>query len=71
MSYKTSQVELNVPNKVLGINVSTVAGHTQWAHQNGSGDRWATGGASPKFYKWTITITVTSQAHGSLLTRKA
>tara|TARA_R110001592_G_scaffold326170_1_gene606924 strand:+ start:2318 stop:4330 length:2013 start_codon:yes stop_codon:yes gene_type:complete len=70
MSYKTSQVELNVPNKVLGINVSTVAGHTQWAHQNGSGDRWATGGASPKFYKWTITFTVTSQAHGSHLTRK-
>ena len=55
MSYKTSQIELNVPNKVLGVSVSSVAGKAIWAHQNGSGDRWATGGASPKNYKWTIS----------------
>ena len=70
MSYKTSQIELNVPNKVLGVSVSSVAGKAIWAHQNGSGDRWATGGASPKNYKWTISFTVTSQDHGSHLTRK-
>ena len=51
MSYKTSQIELNVPNKVLGVSVSSVAGKAIWAHQNGSGDRWATGGSSPKNYK--------------------
>jgi len=70
MSYKTSQVELNVPNKVLGVSVSSIAGKAIWAYQNGSADRWASGGASPKNYQWTISFTVTSQDHGSHLTRK-
>ncbi len=70
MSYKTSQIELNVPNKVLGVNCSSVTGKTQWAHANGSADRWYSGGSSPKFYQWTIVLTVTSQSHGSHLTRK-
>ena len=70
MSYKTSQIELNVPNKVLGVNVSSIAGKTQWAHANGSSDRWYSGGSSPKFYQWTITFSVTAQTHGSHLTRK-
>lgn len=70
MSYKTSQIELNVPNKVLGVNVSSITGKTQWAHQNGSGDRWYSGGSSPKFFQWTIVLSVTAQSHGSHLTRK-
>ena len=70
MSYKTSQIELNVPNKVLGVNVSSITGKTQWAHANGSSDRWYSGGSSPKFYQWTITFSVTAQTHGSHLTRK-
>ena len=70
MSYKTSQIELNVPNKVLGVNVSSITGKTQWAHANGSADRWYSGGSSPKFYQWTITFSVTAQTHGSHLTRK-
>ena len=70
MSYKTSQIELNVPNKVLGVNVSSISGKTQWAHANGSSDRWYSGGSSPKFYQWTITFSVTAQSHGSHLTRK-
>ena len=70
MSYKTSQIELNVPNKVLGVNVSSITGKTQWQYANGSDDRWYSGGSSPKFYQWTITFSVTSQSHGSHLTRK-
>ena len=70
MSYKTSQVELNVPNKVLGVSVSSINGKTVWPHANGSSDRWYSGGSSPKNYQWTITFTVTAQAHGSHLTRK-
>ena len=70
MSYKTSHIELNVPNKVLGVNVTSVTGKTQWAHANGSADRWYSGGSSPKFYQWTIALTVTAQTHGSHLTRK-
>ena len=70
MSYKTSHIELNVPNKVLGVNVTNLAGKTLWAHANGSADRWYSGGSSPKFYQWEITMTVTAQTHGSHLTRK-
>ena len=70
MSYKTSQIELNVPNKVLGVNVTSITGKTIWPHANGSADRWYSGGSSPKNYQWTIVFTVTSQSHGSHLTRK-
>ena len=70
MSYKTSHIELNVPNKVLGVSVSSITGKTVWPHANGSSDRWYSGGASPKNYQWTIAMTVTAQAHGSHLTRK-
>jgi hypothetical protein len=70
MSYKTSHIELNVPNRVLGVSVSSIAGKTIWQHQNGSADRWAQGGSSPKNYQWTIVMTVTAQAHGSHLSRK-
>ena len=69
MSYKTSHIELNVPNKVLGVSVTSITGKTIWAHANGSNDRWYSGGAAPKNYQWTIAFTVTSQAHGSHLTR--
>jgi len=70
MSYKTSQIELNVPNKVLGVNVTSITGKTIWPHANGSADRWYSGGSSPKNYQWTIVFSVTSQSHGSHLTRK-
>ena len=70
MSYKTSHIELNVPNKVLGVSVSSITGKTVWPHANGSSDRWYSGGASPKNYQWTIVMSVTAQAHGSHLTRK-
>tara|TARA_Y100001972_G_scaffold128383_1_gene188856 strand:+ start:455 stop:2467 length:2013 start_codon:yes stop_codon:yes gene_type:complete len=70
MSYKTSHIELNVPNKVLGVSVTSITGKTIWPHANGSNDRWYSGGAAPKNYQWTIAFTVTSQAHGSHLTRK-
>ena len=61
MSYRTSQIELNVPNKVLGVSVSSITGKTIWPHANGSADRWYSGGSSPKNYQWTIVFSVTSQ----------
>jgi hypothetical protein len=70
MSYKTSQIELNVPNKVLGVSVSSITGKTRWDYANGSADRWWSGGTNPKFYRWTVVFSVTSQSHGSHLTRK-
>ena len=56
MSYKTSHIELNVPNRVLGVTVNTVSGKTVWPHANGSNDRWYSGGSSPKnlVNLWTL-----------------
>lgn len=69
INYKSSQIKLNHPNKVLGVSVSAIAGKNYWDHQNGSGDIWYSGSGSKKYYQWTITFTVTSQNHGSHLSR--
>jgi hypothetical protein len=69
MSYRTNQIRLNYPNKVLGVSVSSIAGQEYWPFANGAGDIWYEGSASPKYYRWEITFTVTPQNHGSHLTR--
>ena len=68
-NYKSTQIELNVPNKVLSTNISSVTGHAYWPHQNGSGDIWYSGSGSKKYYQWEIVFSVTEQSHGSHLTR--
>lgn len=68
-SYNSRQIKLNYPNKVLPVSVSAIAGTEYWSHANGSGDLWYSGSASPKYYRWEITLTVTEQQHGSHLTR--
>jgi hypothetical protein len=69
-NYKSSHIELNVPNKVLESSISSVSGSEYWPHQNGSGDQWYEGaGATKKYYRWEITFSVTQQLHGSHLTR--
>ena len=70
MAYSTNFIDLNKPAKVLSLNVTVINGSTQWAHNDGAGDKWWSGGANPKYYQWEITATVTAQAHGSHLTRK-
>ena len=69
MTYKTSGIGLNIPPKVLSVSVTNVTGTSYWPHNDGAGDRWWQSGSSPKFYKWTVTMTVTATAHGSHLTR--
>jgi len=68
-NYKSTQIELNVPNKVLSTNISSVTGYAYWPHQNGSGDIWYSGSGSKKYYQWEIVFSVTEQSHGSHLTR--
>ena len=69
-NYKSTQIELNVPNKVLSTSISSVSGHAYWPHANGSGDQWYEGaGATKKYYQWEIVFSVTQQLHGSHLTR--
>ena len=68
-NYKSSHIELNVPNKVLETSISSVTGNAYWDHANGSGDIWYSGSGTKKYYRWEITFSVTQQLHGSHLTR--
>lgn len=68
-NYKSSHIELNIPNKVLETSISAVNGNAYWDHANGSGDLWYSGAGTKKYYRWEITFSVTQQLHGSHLTR--
>ncbi len=70
MAYKTNYIDVNKPAKVLTIDVTQINQHTRWTQNDGAGDKWWSGGSSPKYYRWEITGTVTAQTHGSHLTRK-
>ena len=70
MAYKTNYIDVNKPAKVLTIDVTQINNHARWTQNDGAGDKWWSGGSSPKYYRWEITGTVTAQAHGSHLTRK-
>ena len=70
INYKSSQIKLNVPNKVLAVTVTAINGEEYWDYANGSGDQWYSGATgTKKYYRWEMTFTVTSQSHGSHLTR--
>lgn len=69
INYKSSQIKLNIPNKVLPVSVSSISGESYWDHANGAGDLWYSGAGTKKYYQWSITFTVTPQTHGSHLTR--
>ena len=66
---KTSAIDLNVPAKVISVNVTAATSDAQWEYNDGLGDLWWSGGAQPKSYRWELTMTVTPVAHGSHLTR--
>lgn len=70
INYKSSQIKLNIPNKVLAVTVTAINGSEYWDYANGSGDLWYSGAAATKkYYRWEVTFTVTAQNHGSHLTR--
>lgn len=69
INYKSSQIKLNIPNKVLPVSVSSVSGESYWDYANGAGDLWYSGVGTKKYYRWTVTFSVTAQTHGSHLTR--
>ena len=69
INYKSSQIKLNIPNKVLPVSVSSISGDSYWDYANGAGDLWYSGSGTKKYYRWSVTFTVTPQTHGSHLTR--
>ena len=70
MSYRSNQVKLNHPNKVLGVSVTSISGTEYWPFQAGAGDMWWEGSQSAKYYRWDIELEVTEQQHGSHLSRE-
>ena len=72
MAYKTSAIDLNVPAKVIPVNASNLSNNAFWDYQNGAGDKWYSGGQSPRAYRWNLTLTLQNSQgvdHGSHLTR--
>jgi hypothetical protein len=67
--FRSNQIRLNRPNKVLSASVQSVEGVDYWPHAAGSDDIWYEGSNSKKFYRWRLEFTVTPQQHGSHLTR--
>ena len=72
MAYKTSSIDLNVPAKVIPVDCSNLSSAANWEYQNGTDDRWWSGGSNPKPYRWNLTLTLQNASgvdHGSHLTR--
>ena len=70
LSYRSNQIKLNYPNKVLSGSVTSQTGESYWDHANGSNDPWYSGSGTKKYYRWTVTFSVTEMNHGSHLTRE-
>ena len=64
-------LDIYKPAKVLQCSVTTATGHATWEYDDGLGDSWWAGSASPKFYQYSITLEVSEYAHGSHKTREA
>lgn len=69
MTMKTSSIDLNVPAKVLPVTVTNMTMKEYWIYDDGLGDKWWSGGANPKPYRWELTLSVNPISHGSHLTR--
>jgi hypothetical protein len=69
INFKSSHIKLNVPNKVLPVNVTENVGTEFWDHPNAADDVWFSGSPTRRFYRWRITFSVSEQTHGSNLTR--
>lgn len=67
--YRSNQIRLNRPNKVLGVSVQSVQGVEYWPFAAGADDPWYEDSNSKKFYRWRLEFAVTPQQHGSHLTR--
>lgn len=69
MAFKTSSIDLNVPAKVLPVTVTNMTMKAYWNYDDGEGDKWWSGGANPKPYRWELSLTIDPVTHGSHKTR--
>ncbi len=69
LSFRTNEVKLNVPPKVLAGVISSSSVYQYWLYPNQSDDQWWSMGSNPRGYQYEIAITIIPQSHGSNLTR--
>lgn len=60
---------IQLPAKLLTATITSFTGIEQWPFDDGEGDPWWSGGASPRFYRWEVNVSVTPQQHSNHLTR--
>ena len=70
LPFRTNEIKLNVPAKVLLGDVASSSVESYWVYPNGSDDKWWMLGSTPRGWRYTIEINISEQSHGSHLTRK-
>ncbi len=70
LPFRTNEIKLNVPAKVLLGSVVSSSVDSYWIYPNGSDDKWWMLGSTPRGWRYQLEISITAQSHGSHLTRK-
>ena len=70
LPFRTNEIQLNVPPKVLGADITSTTVSDYWIYPNGSDDKWWLLGSQPRGWRYELDLDITEQTHGSHLTRK-
>jgi len=70
LPFRTNEIELNIPPKVIGGSITSSSISEYWKYPNGSDDQWWMLGNQPRGWRYELQINITEQQHGSHLTRK-
>lgn len=70
LPFRTNEIQLNVPPKVLAGTITSSSVAEYWIYPNGSDDKWWLLGSQPRGWRYELDINITEQQHGSHLTRK-
>ena len=70
LPFRTNEIQLNVPPKVLGADITSTNVSDYWIYPNGSDDKWWLLGSQPRGWRYELDLNITEQTHGSHLTRK-
>ncbi len=70
LPFRTNEIQLNIPPKVLGASITSSSVADYWIYPNGTDDKWWLLGSSPRGWKYELTLNITEQQHGSHLTRE-
>jgi len=70
LPFRTNEIQLNVPAKVLLGSVTSSSVDSFWNYPNGSDDKWWLLGSNPRGWRYVINLNITPKTHGSHLTRK-